>query len=1563
MVEQYDTESFDIYNETGLHGEGVNFGKIAYVPPVLTRSWFHTGADLGPGQVTRLFAAEYYRGPELLDDTPLPGGLSLDERREACRALRGSMLRQEVYALGDAPYQVTENTYAVRRVQPRVFLTYRAESIGHHYERDPGDPRVTHSLTLDVNDFGQVTRSAEVAYARAAGLPEQCTPAITRTETTYTNALADEPDDHRLPAPYRVRTFHLTGLDLLPGKTRFTAAQLTGAQVEKRLIKEERTRYRRDDLTGPCEWQVLESRALPYETYRLAFTPEILLRAYGDRQLDLDGAGYLDLDGDGNRWIPSGRLFYGPEATELDHARRHFFLPQRFRTAFHTAAVPAETAVAYDRHDLLVVGTTDPLANQVAAEPDYRTLTPRELTDANGNRSAVATDALGLVVATAVMGRAEPEPPEGDRIAGFDAVLTEAEIRAAFADPFERPGELIGAASTRLVYDLFAYQRTRSHVQPDPVGVYVLARETHGGDDPAVQHNFSYSDGFGREIQKKALAADGPPPQWVGSGWTEFNNKGKPVRQFEPFHSATHRCDFDARIGVAKTLFYDPIERVVAVLHPDHTYEKTVFSAWEQRTFDVNDTVATDPRTDPDLDGIVAGYFAGQDPDWLTWREQRQQPGTSEEEADAATKATAHADTPATTYLDVLGRTVLTRADNGPAGLFDSRVVLDIEGNQRALIDPAGRTVVEYDYDMLGNRTVSSTSDAGERRTLNDIAGNPARVWDSRGHTLDTVYDALRRPVTRLVQGFSAEHSDPATLAKPITYQRIEYGEAAPERNARGRVLRSYDGAGVVSYTYDFKGNVTVQERELAPGYSTLIDWAEPQPPGETFTARTRYDALNRPIEVTSPGSAVTEPVYDPAGRLRQVRVRTGGPDPAAGVDDIAYDAKGRRTSITYRNGVTTTYRYDADTFRLTAVRTPGLQDLHYTYDPAGNVTRIRDDAQQRVFFRNKLVDASSDYTYDPIYRLTRALGREHVGQAAGAGLPHTPFDAARIGLPHPADGDAMSRYCETYDYDAAGNLTAMTHRPSCPGAVTWSRTFTHDGNRLTSTTVGGSTENFGYDPHGNLLAMAHLPQMAWDFQDRLGRTQRQTTNGGGAEQTYYVYDAAGVRTRKVTVTAAGAVKEERIYLGGYEIYRTPAGLERETVHVLDGRQRIALIETRNEVDDGTPAEVVRYQFANQVGSVAIEVDEQARIISYEEYSPYGSTTFQSARTDIVVAAKRYRFTGRERDEESGLSYGGARYLAPWLGRWIGPDPAGTADGLNPFCYVRSNPVNLYDESGLYSRGGSTTSIEHFVAATRTWEPEALKHREVYASKAGVHYEPTGHAMIRIFDNDFREQKTADQIIPKMGEKDFSYYGHFLQKGKEKTQQKYVDAGLPLDIEHFFRVAGLAQDYPDWPVRRAYLHEEFKQTEDTRPAGRTSAFAPEDLFSNELGLIFGTTVGELADAPGFDFADELETYLGEIRKLFTENELKDGKYLTADRIADLRAIAKEYYGTEDLREFLKTSKIFNVKEIMKINDNAAVENYPFYNNPISAEEYKKKLNEAREERNRALNEAFQNYPY
>ena len=176
---------------------------------------------------------------------------------------------------------------------------------------------------------------------------------------------------------------------------------------------------------------------------------------------------------------------------------------------------------------------------------------------------------------------------------------------------------------------------------------------------------------------------------------------------------------------------------------------------------------------------------------------------------------------------------------------------------------------------------------------------------------------------------------------------------------------------------------------------------------------------------------------------------------------------------------------------------------------------------------------------------------------------------------------------------------------------------------------------------------MPHLTLMQWDFKDQLSATSRQVVNDGTAETTYYVYDAAGQRVRKVTERQNGTRKNERIYLGGFEIYREYDGsgnsvtLERETLHVMDDKQRIALVETQTIDTRHRPRRAAASSSATSSATTSarpvLELDDAGQIISYEEYYPYGSTSYQAGRSAAEVSLKRYRYTGKERDEESGL--------------------------------------------------------------------------------------------------------------------------------------------------------------------------------------------------------------------------------------------------------------------------------------------------------------------------------------
>jgi RHS repeat-associated protein len=1303
-VEQRDAESFSKYSGRGLFTDQPRIeGEEFHLPPVITKTWFHNGAWMDQNKISTQYASEYFNGDTqavVLPDTVLPNLDTTNEEREACRALKGSILRQEVYAEDESadagvPYSVSERNYAIHKCQPRgqnrhaVFFAHPLETIDYHYERNVTDPRIGHTLTLEVDEFGNVLKTVAIAYPRRAPVhPEQSQTLITVTESRFINKpndLVSDPEWRRIGVAFETFTGELTGVT--PVSKVFTLAEISNAiagaaevpyeaapasGLRRRLIERERSLFWKNDLSGPAPLGQIESRALPFEGYKQAFTPGLIAEVFGSRvnvSLLLDEGKYVQRDG--VWWIPSGQTLF--ETQHVNSDRDPFYLPIAFKDPFDNI-----NRSSYDAYSLFVTGTTDALGNQITAENDYRVLQPSLMTDPNQNRSAVAFDELGMVVATAVMGKTNAG--EGDTL----------------ADP-----------TTRLEYDLFNWINNSR-----PNFVHTLAREQHGPANPRWQESYSYSDGSGREVLKKVQAEPGLAPQrnssgalvrdamdhiivgdtapavrWVGTGRTVLDNKGNPIKKYEPFFDSSPAFNDEQELvewGVTPVLRYDPLGRLIRTDSPNGTFSRVELDPWHQITSDENDTV-----------------LASQ------WYADRQNLPLNNPERKAADAALLHANTPAQVHLDTLGRTFLTVADNGAAGMFETRVKLDIEGNQRSVTDARLRIVMTQDFDMLGTVIHSLSVDAGERWMLNNVAGKPMRRWDSRAQTIRTSYDALQRPSHLFVR----ETNNPEVLV-----ERSVYGEAHPNAeglNLRGKRFQHYDGAGVVTNErYDFKGNLLNGTRRLAIEYKQQVDWAPlttltdaqaiAAPPtalleSETFTTATEYDALNRPTRLTTPDNSQISPTYNEANLFERVDVNLRGATQSTSfVTGVSYDAKGQRIQIDYGNGATTNYEYDEKTFRLTRLRTARasdaaqLQDLSYTYDPVGNITSSRDHAQQTVYFNNQVVTASAEYEYDAIYRLINATGREHLGQTGPAlNAPQQPTDndGFRTKLLHPGDGQAMGNYAESYQYDEVGNILKMIH---IAATGSWTREYEYDpgSNRLLATgnPSGSLTNKYDHDAHGNIIRMPHLPFMEWDFKDRL-----RFVDLGGGGKAHYNYDSSGQRTRKVWEKPGGS-SEERIYLGAFEVVRRRSAghlkLERETLHIMGDKRVIGLVETKT-VDSGllnrSPFPLLRYQLHNHLGSGCLELDDKAEVISYEEYFAFGSSSYHAVKRGLSISQKRYRYIGKEHDRETGFYYLGARYYAPWLARWTSCDPELSLRELNLFVYTMNNPLTYKDPAGLQS--------------------------------------------------------------------------------------------------------------------------------------------------------------------------------------------------------------------------------------------------------------------------------------
>ena len=182
---------------------------------------------------------------------------------------------------------------------------------------------------------------------------------------------------------------------------------------------------------------------------------------------------------------------------------------------------------------------------------------------------------------------------------------------------------------------------------------------------------------------------------------------------------------------------------------------------------------------------------------------------------------------------------------------------------------------MRYDYDMLGNRIHQASMEAGERWMLNDVAGKPLYAWDSRDHRFRTAYDPLRRPTDSFLrEGAGAE----------LLVGRSVYGETRPNPEAeqparQGGSSSSIRPASSPATPTTSRATCCAASASSRSDYKTTLDWSGAVPlEAETYTSRTRYDALNRPIQLIAPHSDqpgatvnVIQPIYNEANLLEQV--------------------------------------------------------------------------------------------------------------------------------------------------------------------------------------------------------------------------------------------------------------------------------------------------------------------------------------------------------------------------------------------------------------------------------------------------------------------------------------------------------------------------------------------------------------------------------------------------------------------------------------------------------------------------------------------------------------------
>lgn len=1336
-------------------------------------------------------------------------------------------------------YSTAYHNCHIQRLQPggtnphAVFLVTESEAITYQYELNLQantlipDPRIAHTFNLNIDEYGNVLQAVAVVYPRLGEYQDdtlerqtiqliqdvQKETHIAYSESHFTNDINIQ-DNYRLRVPCEALSYELTGIS--PADEYFTLEELqsfrlnlyyqsTGQAVtdieyhqlpdrtspQKRTVEHSKMLYfndkdsaTREFLKEPLPFGEQGNLGLPYETYTLALTDDLLNailveKFTTDIQAELENAsksGYLSgaelrarfagIDTTGQYWIRSGIAGFSNDAAD------HFFLPKRYINAFNQT-----TTLNYDPLDLYIKTSTDPIGNTVSVEKfDYRVLAPRELKDINDNVTEVIFDVLGLPSATAVKGKGD----QADNLTGFTDELLNPD-RATQINFFTEPRlttetitdyqqrqqdearRLLGNATARHLYYFGEIEVETGEILADgskakiikwgehPASACGIVREQHvvqlgTAETSPLQLAFEYSDGGGNVLVTKMQAEpqkEGELLSWIANGKTILNNKGKPVKQYEPYFSEIevtprvfspdHRFAEPDERGVTSVLYYDAPGRVIRTELPDGNLSFVEFTPWQVVSFDPNDTAYdSDPNKQSDW------YRRRMDPSYEKFDDY-----SSAENQRAARLTQSHANTPGRVFLDSLGREVVSIAHNrttsdliAPTDEYHFTFTkLDAEGKPLWIRDARNNLVMQYItpfkptmasaelnqddleaiptnsvpcYDIDKSLLFQHSMDGGDRWLINDATGQPFYAWDENESALGvleqrvfhTTYDDLRRPLEQSLKIASDEW----------TVERFVYGEGQSndkDKNLRGQVYKHYDSSGLMTNVdFDFKGNLLAAKRRLTSAYKEcVIHW--PENPSsdafttETFSQSTQYDALNRMKELVNwhiedrqdREPAIYTPQYNQRGVLLSETLTVKGQITQA-IRKIEYDAKGQRTFIEFGNNTRTSYEYDTQTFRLIKLETVNtmtsekLQDLSYSYDPVGNITEITDAAIEPVFFRNQEVKPRSKYVYDALYRLIEAEGREQY--SASGPPPQRPPSTPDVAFPISVadDPNALRDYTQRYQYDSVGNIMQMRHSAES-GSWTRDYAYAEDSNRLLSTWTGGdhtTAVNYQYDTHGSMLNLNNVPEafrLHWDTQDMI-----HDVDLGGGGHAWYNYDSGKQRTQK-RIERIGGFTEERFYLGGMELYRrrNAAGdikEEIETFHLFADDQRVLIVEDVLIADSGELPEGVlfRYQCGNHLGSVGLELDEKARVISYEEYHPYGTTAYQAMNKDTKAAKKRYRYTGMERDEETGLSYHTARYYLPWLGRWGSSDPIGIEGGINIYSYTSGKPILQIDRQG-----------------------------------------------------------------------------------------------------------------------------------------------------------------------------------------------------------------------------------------------------------------------------------------
>ncbi len=403
------------------------------------------------------------------------------------------------------------------------------------------------------------------------------------------------------------------------------------------------------------------------------------------------------------------------------------------------------------------------------------------------------------------------------------------------------------------------------------------------------------------------------------------------------------------------------------------------------------------------------------------------------------------------------------------------------------------------------------------------------------------------------------------------------------------------------------------------------------------------YDDLSRLLTATNGVGTVTR-TYNNRGRLATEEDVFG--------HDLAftYDPVGNRTELELDSAALTSYAYD-NANRLTTLTDESSNDFTFAYDNANKLTsRVAPNG------------ITSSYEYDGMSRIKR--------------------------LKHYTSSSTL--YDDQFAYNAASQISQIT-------GLSQTKNFTYDNvNRLTAVTVGTSTvENYAYDGVGNRTSSHLSSTYTTGSFNRLTATDTASytynSNGSMTGKTVGSTGWAYAWNRENAMASAGNGTDTVTYLYdalGRRVKRTQGSDVQKFTNdggdvVLDDiNSTLTKYQNGPGVDDKlklVTGGTSKYFFPDHLGSTVGIATLSGSVTDSNGYAAFGNASNGSFPS-------RYQFTGREADPLTGLQFNRARSYDIDLGRFVSEDPIGLGGGINEYAYVRNNPVNATDPTGLYER-------------------------------------------------------------------------------------------------------------------------------------------------------------------------------------------------------------------------------------------------------------------------------------